>query len=136
MARGKASELIRPGSHGSTFGGNPLAARAGLTVINILEKGHLAERASLLGKSMLEQFQKELTKIAGVVSIRGKGLMFGIELNRECSELVKQALAERLLINVTAGNVIRLLPPLIITDDEAGQIVSTVCKLVRQFLQG
>lgn len=136
LARGKAAELIRPGSHGSTFGGNPLAARAGLTVIDSLEKGQLAERASHLGKMMLERLQLELKVIPGVVSIRGKGLMFGIELNRECSELVKLALAERLLINVTAGNVIRLLPPLIITDDEAEQIITTVCKLVRQFLQG
>ena len=136
LARGKAAELIRPGSHGSTFGGNPLAARAGLTVIDILEKEQLAERANLLGKLMLDRLQQELKMIPGVVSIRGKGLMFGIELDRECSELVKLALAERLLINVTAGNVIRLLPPLIISDDEADQIISTVCKLIRDFLQG
>ena len=136
LARGKAAELIRPGSHGSTFGGNPLAARAGLTVIDILEKEQLAERADLLGKLMLDRLQQELKMIPGVVSIRGKGLMFGIELDRECSELVKLALAERLLINVTAGNVIRLLPPLIISDDEADQIISTVCKLIRDFLQG
>lgn len=136
LARGKAAELIRPGSHGSTFGGNPLAARAGLTVIDILEKEHLAERAGVLGKSMLEHLQTELKTTSGVVSIRGKGLMFGIELNRECSDLVKLALAERLLINVTAGNIIRLLPPLIITDNEADQIISTVCKLVRKFLEG
>ena len=136
LARGKAAELIRPGSHGSTFGGNPLAARAGLTVIKILEKDHLVERAAQLGNLMLKQFQKELGSVQGVVSIRGKGLMLGIELDRECSELVKLALAERLLINVTAGNVIRLLPPLVITDKEADQIISTVCKLVRKFLQG
>ena len=136
LARGIAAELIRPGSHGSTFGGNPLAARAGLTVIDILEKEHLAERAGVLGKLMLERLQKELKATSGVVSIRGKGLMFGIELNRECSDLVKLALAERLLINVTAGNVIRLLPPLIITDNEAEQIIATVSKLIRQFLQG
>lgn len=136
LARGEAAELIRPGSHGSTFGGNPLAARAGLTVINILEKDHLVERAARLGKLMLEQFQQRLGSVQGVVSIRGKGLMLGIELDRECSELVKLALAERLLINVTAGNVIRLLPPLVITDKEAEQIISTVCKLVRQYLQG
>ena len=107
-----------------------------MTVIDLLEKGQFAERADHLGKMMLERLRQELKIIPGVVSIRGKGLMFGIELNRECSELVKLALAERLLINVTAGNVIRLLPPLIITDDEAEQITAIVCKLVRQFLQG
>jgi acetylornithine/N-succinyldiaminopimelate aminotransferase len=136
LARGKAAELIRPGSHGSTFGGNPLAARAGLTVIDILNREQLADRASQLGTLMLELFQHESKDLPGIVSIRGKGLMLGIELERDCQELVQKALVERLLINVTAGNVIRLLPPLIITDKEAEQIVSIVCKLVRQFLQG
>ena len=136
LARGMAAELIRPGSHGSTFGGNPLAARAGLTVLDILEKEHLAERAEHLGKLMLDGFNAGLKGVDGVKSIRGQGLMIGIELDRDCGELVKLALAEHLLINVTSGKVIRLLPPLIISDEQAHLIVDIVCKLIRQFLNG
>jgi acetylornithine aminotransferase len=134
LARGVAAELIRPGSHGSTFGGNPLAARAGLTVLDILEKETLAERAEYLGKLMLDGFNAGLKDVDGVKSIRGKGLMIGIELGRDCDELVKMALAEHLLINVTSSNVIRLLPPLIISDEQAKLIVDIVCKIVKQFL--
>ena len=134
LARGEAAELIQPGSHGSTFGGNPLAARTALAVLDILANEKLMERAAKLGSEMLAGFKQSLIDIKGVTSIRGKGLMIGIELDRECSELVKNALAEKLLINVTAGNVIRLLPPLIINDDEAKQIVETVTKLVKNFL--
>jgi acetylornithine aminotransferase len=134
LARGVAAELIRPGSHGSTFGGNPLAARAGLTVLDILEKETLAERAEYLGKLMLDGFNAGLKDVDGVKSIRGKGLMIGIELGRDCGELVKMALAEHLLINVTSSNVIRLLPPLIISDEQAKLIVDIVCKIVKQFL--
>ena len=134
LARDVAAELIRPGSHGSTFGGNPLAARAGLTVLDILEKENLAERAEYLGKLMLDGFNAGLKDVDGVKSIRGKGLMIGIELGRDCDELVKMALAEHLLINVTSSNVIRLLPPLIISDEQAKLIVDIVCKIVKQFL--
>jgi acetylornithine aminotransferase len=134
LARDVAAELIRPGSHGSTFGGNPLAARAGLTVLDILEKETLAERAEYLGKLMLDGFNAGLKDVDGVKSIRGKGLMIGIELGRDCGELVKMALAEHLLINVTSSNVIRLLPPLIISDEQAKLIVDIVCKIVKQFL--
>lgn len=134
LARGKAGELIRPGSHGSTFGGNPLAARAGLTVINIMQELDINQRVRYLGKMMLQQLQSELGNIKGVTNVRGKGLMLGIEIDRECGELVKMALNDGLLINVTAGNVIRLLPPLIIADEQAKLIVQTVCRLVREFL--
>lgn len=136
LARGMVAELIRPGSHGSTFGGNPLAARAGLTVLDILEKEHLAERAEHLGKLMLDGFNAGLKDVDGVKSIRGLGLMIGIELERDCGELVRLALAEHLLINVTSGKVIRLLPPLIISDEQAHLIVDIVCKLIKQFLNG
>ena len=134
LARATAAELIRPGSHGSTFGGNPLAARAGLTVLGILTKDALDKRAQYLGDLILNGFKSGLQNVAGVKSIRGKGLMLGIELNRDCAELVKMALDEHLLINVTAGNVIRILPPLIITDDQAQVIVETVCRIVKKFL--
>jgi acetylornithine aminotransferase len=136
LARGAAAELIRPGSHGSTFGGNPLAARAGLTVLDILEKENLAARAEHLGRLMLEGFQEALKDVPGVTSVRGRGLMLGIELDRDCSELVRLALAEHLLINVTSANVIRLLPPLIISDEQAQLIVEIVSRIVKQFLKG
>lgn len=136
LARGAAAELIRPGSHGSTFGGNPLAARAGLTVLEILTSQALENRARDLGELILGGLQSGLKAVAGVISIRGKGLMLGIELDRDCAAVVKMALAERLLINVTAGNVIRLLPPLIITDDQARTIVEVVCRIVKKFLSG
>lgn len=136
LARGAAAELIRPGSHGSTFGGNPLAARAGLTVLEILTSQALEKRAQFLGESILNGLKTGLEAVAGVKSIRGKGLMLGIELDRDCAAVVKMALAERLLINVTAGNVIRLLPPLIITDDQARTIVEIVCRIVKKFLSG
>ena len=134
LARGEAAELIQPGSHGSTFGGNPLAARTALAVLDTLANEKLMERAAKLGSEMLAGFNQSLKNVKGVISIRGKGLMIGIELDRECSELVKNALAEKLLINVTAGNVIRLLPPLIISDDEAKQVVEIVTMLVKNFL--
>ena len=134
LASGDAAGLIKPGSHGSAFGGNPLAARAGLTVINIMREQDLNKRARYLGEMMLQQLQSGLQDIAGVTAIRGKGLMIGIEIDRDCGELVKTALREGLLINVTAGNVVRLLPPLVITDEQAELIVQSVCRLVRNFL--
>ncbi len=134
LARGEAAELIRPGSHGSTFGGNPLAASAALAVLDVLIEQKLDERAAQLGKTMLAAFHKALSDIKGIVSVRGKGMMFGIELDRECTELVSQALEEYLLINVTADNVVRLLPPLVITDEEADKIVETVSRIILAFL--
>jgi acetylornithine aminotransferase len=134
LARGIAAEMIQPGKHGSTFGGNPLACRAALAVIETLETERLVERAGALGSAMLDGFKAQLGGVSGVVSCRGKGLMLGIELDRPCGECVARALEQRLLINVTAGNVIRLLPPLIISDEEAEQIVATVSALVKAFL--
>jgi acetylornithine aminotransferase len=135
LAGGKAASVFGPGNHGSTFGGNPLACRAALAVIEVMENGHLAARATELGQYFLTQFRTTLVGVAGVREIRGKGLMFGIELDKDCAELVKQALAKGLLINVTAGNVIRLLPPLVITQAQADQIITTVTELVQAFLQ-
>ncbi len=134
LARGEAAELLQPGSHGTTFGGNPLAARAGLAVVDTLERYALAERAAELGERLQAGFRERMGALPGVQDIRGRGLMLGIELDRPCGDLVKQALAARLLINVTAERVIRLLPPLIISDDEADRIVDTVSDLVQDFL--
>ena len=134
LAAGPASEMLQPGSHGSTFGGNPLASAAALAVIDILSEQGMAGRAAAAGRVMLERFRAQLEDLDGVVAIRGKGLMIGIELSGDCAILVERALERRLLINVTAGRVVRLLPPLIIPEDEMNHIIDTVCLLVRDFL--
>lgn len=134
LAKGAAADVLGPGAHGSTFGGNPLVCRVGLSVLETLETEQLTQRAAELGQRMLEGFHSRLDAINGVTDIRGTGLMIGIELERPCGELVTQALERGLLINVTADSVIRLLPPLIISDSEADQIVATVSELVSDFL--
>ena len=134
LASGAAAVIFKPGNHGSTFGGNPLSASAALAVLHTLERDGLVERAGQLGNHLLEHFEQRLGGLEGVVSIRGKGLMLGIELDRACGELVQQALQRKLLINVTAEKVVRLLPPLILSDEQAGEIASTVCELIETFL--
>ena len=134
LANGRAAGLFRPGSHGSTFGGNPLAARAALAVLDVLEQEGLAERALELGRRLLQGLAKTLRDVSGVRMIRGRGLMIGIELQQDCAALVERALNERLLINVTAGNVVRLLPPLIISDQEADEIVSRLGRVIKGYL--
>ena len=134
LARGAAAELFQPGKHASTFGGNPLACRAALAVVDTLDHDNLAVRAAELGQRMLEEFGGALQGVPGVQAIRGCGLMLGLELDRPCGELVQRALQERLLINVTAERVVRLLPPLILSDTEAGQIVDQVARLISSFL--
>jgi acetylornithine aminotransferase len=134
LAAGPAAELFAPGSHGSTFGGNPLACRAALAVLELLERDRLAERAAALGERLLEGLRGRLGALPGVAEIRGRGLMLGIELDRPCGELVAQALADGLLINVTAERVIRLLPPLTMTDAEADQLVEQLGRLVETHL--
>ena len=134
LARGRAAALFQPGSHGSTFGGNPLAARAALAVLDVLEQEALAERAEALGRRLLRGLAKTFQGVSGVRTIRGRGLMIGIELTENCAALVERALQARLLINVTAGNVIRLLPPLIISDQEADEIVSRLGLVVKDYL--
>jgi acetylornithine aminotransferase len=135
LARGAAAELFKPGNHGSTFGGNPLACAAGLAVLDVLEQNDLPTRAENLGTRMLLGLAEALNGNAHVTDIRGKGLMIGIELDRPCGELVKRALEQGLLINVTAERTIRLLPPLILSDAEADQIVQQVSSLVNDFLR-
>ena len=135
IARGAAAGVFQPGKHGSTFGGNPLTSRAALAVVETLERDGLIERAARLGERMRAGFAARLDGLEGVVSIRGRGLMLGIELDRPCVELVGRALQQGLLINVTAGNVVRLLPPLVISDAEADRIVDLTAGLVAAFLQ-
>ena len=134
IAAGRAAGVFGPGNHGSTFGGGPLACRAGLETLKIIEEEGLMANAAVQGKRIRDGFQRELGAVGGVVSIRGQGLMIGIELNRPCGDLVARALAAGLLINVTQDRVIRLLPPLIINAAEADQIVARLAPLVRAFL--
>ncbi len=130
LARGKAAEVFGPGNHGSTFGGNPLSAAVACKVIDEIEKNDIAGHAARVGQQMMDTFKTRLGGLNNVKEVRGKGLMIGIELEEPCSELVQKALDNGLLINVTADSVIRLLPPLIINDDEARQICDKVCELV------
>jgi acetylornithine aminotransferase len=134
LAKGAAAELFKPGHHGSTFGGNPLACAAGLAVVDTLVSDKLVERAAALGEQLLKHFKLALSDQTFINDIRGKGLMIGIELDRPCTELVGMALARGLLINVTAGNTVRLLPPLVMSDDEAEQLVSGVTDLINDFV--
>lgn len=135
LARGHAAELIQPGSHGTTFGGNPIACRVGLTVVNEIECRNLVNRAAELGEKLKKGFNDALHNQPGVKDIRGRGLMIGIELDRPCAELVGNALQSGLLINVTAGSVVRLLPPYILTDEEADELIRRVSDLIIDFFQ-
>jgi acetylornithine aminotransferase len=134
LARGAAAQVFQPGSHGSTFSGNPLVCRVALTVIETLKQDKLDKRAMLLGKRILNGLQKNLQGVAGVKDIRGLGLMLAIELDRPCKDIMGIALEQGLLLNVTADKVVRLLPPLILTDEEADQIVAGAADAVRTFL--
>ena len=133
LARGAAAELLQPGSHGSTFGGNPLACAAALAVITTIEQENLVARAAALGERLLAGLNHALRDCKHVTAIRGKGLMIGIELNRPCAALIHTARARGLLINVTAERVIRLLPPLTLSDAEADLIIEGVAAVVRDF---
>ena len=130
----KAAGILGPGNHGTTFGGNPLAMRAGVETLAIMEEEGLLGNAATIGALLKAGFEREFAGLAGVKDIRGAGLMIGIELDRPCSDLTARACEAGLLISVTAERVIRLLPPLIINSDEAAQIVAILAPLVREFL--
>ena len=134
LARGAACEVFKPGNHGSTFGGNPLASAAALTTLNIIEQQQLMRNAVDMGNLIRDALAEQLKGVPGVKEIRGRGLMIGVELDRACGELVERALAQGLLINVTVDKVIRLLPPLILREPEARQIVEILAPLIREFL--
>ena len=133
LARGPAADVFQPGNHGSTFGGNPLACRAALTVLEVIEQEGLVARAAELGARIVGRLQEQLGGLPQVTDVRGWGLMIGVELDRPCGELVGMARERGLLINVTAERVIRLLPPLILTDAEADELADSVCTLVKEF---
>ncbi len=134
LTAGAATGVFKPGNHGSTFGGNPLACVAALTTLSVLEEDSLLTRAVHLGDRMRARLAERLAGEAGVVDIRGSGLMIGIELDRPCTALVAAGLEAGILINVTADKVIRLLPPLVMTDAEADELVDQIAVLVLRFL--
>lgn len=134
LTAGKAAGLFKPGNHGSTFGGNQLATTAALTTLDVIEKDNLRANAVAVGQLIRSGLAEALTGVAGIVDIRGQGLMLGIELDRPCGELVTRALDAGLLINVTADTVVRLLPPLTFSADEGRELVSRLSKLIRDFL--
>ncbi|HTY03838.1 MAG TPA: aspartate aminotransferase family protein [Rhodocyclaceae bacterium] len=134
LAAGPAAGVFKPGNHGSTFGGNPFACVAALTTLDVIEQDGLMQRAVQLGDAIRAGLRAALDGVAGVVDIRGQGLMIGIQLDRACGELVGQAIEAGLLISVTADSVIRLLPPLTYSDAEARMLVDQLAPLVRKFL--
>jgi len=133
LARGAAAQVLQPGSHGSTFGGNPLACAAAMTTLAILEEDGLLARAVELGDNIAASLREKLADTPGVMQIRNKGLMIAIELDRSCTELVARGFESGLLINVTADTVVRLLPPLIMTDEQATLLVDGVSALIAKF---
>ncbi len=138
VAGPKAANIFQPGNHGTTFGGNPLAMRAGVETIRIMEEDHLLENAARVGSHLSRGLAQALaTELASgaVREIRGKGLMIGVDLAKPCGALVQQCADHGLLISVTADTVIRLVPPLILTEAEADEVVSILSPLVRQLLK-
>ena len=138
VARGAAADVFGPGNHGTTFGGNPLACRAALETLSVIEDDGLLAHAELIGQTLRGVFSRELSSLAGVIDVRGRGLMLGIELACPCADIPKRALAYSadfgLLVNVTQERVVRLLPPLIMSVEEAGLLAEGVVTLVREFL--
>ena len=134
LAAGPAAELFKPGNHGSTFGGNPLACAAALATLTIIEEERLMENAVAIGDFIRAELARKLGGLKGVKEIRGKGLMIGIELEYACGDLVQQALERGVLINVTVDNVIRLLPPLVFGREEAELLLATLVPLIAGFL--
>ena len=134
VAHGKAATVLQPGNHGSTFGGNPLAMRAGIETIRIMEEDGLLAHTTKVGDHLKATLQKELADVKGVVDVRGQGLIIGIELNKPCGALLGRGAEAGLLFSVTADAVVRLVPPLIMTEAEADEVVAKLKPLIVQFL--
>ena len=130
----KAVNVLGPGNHGTTFGGNPLAMRAGVETLRIMEEDGLMANAATVGAVLRGALESGLSGLAGVIEIRGAGLMIGIELDRPCGVLLGRAASAGLMLSVTADSVIRLVPPLILSADEARQMAAILCPLVKAFL--
>ena len=134
VAGPKAANIFQPGNHGTTFGGNPLAMRAGVETIRIMEEDDLMENAARVGAHLKGALEQALAGTSGLKEIRGQGLMIGVELTKACGALTQRAADKGLLISVTADTVIRLVPPLIMTTVEADEVVSILVPLIQQFL--
>ena len=134
VARGAAAKVFKPGNHGTTFGGGPLVCVAALTTLQVIEKDGLLAHAQRMGEVVKLGLQRELGGVAGVKEVRGMGLMLGVELDRPCGDIVKRALAAGLVSNVTADKVIRILPPLVIREAEARELVAILARVVKGFL--
>ena len=132
VAHGEAAHTFKPGNHGTTFGGNPLAMRAGLTTIDVMEEDHLLDNATAMGNLIMDGIRREMAGDPGLIEVRGNGLMIGIELDRPCSEIVGKALKAGLVLNVTADSVVRLLPPLIFNREQAELTVATLAPILRE----
>jgi acetylornithine/N-succinyldiaminopimelate aminotransferase len=130
----RASQILGPGNHGTTFGGNPLAMRAGVETLRIMQEDGLLAQAAEVGAGLRGALERGLQGVQGVVELRGQGLMIGIELDRPCGVLLRRALDAGLLISVTADRVVRLLPPLILTHEEAARMAELLCPLIKSFL--
>ena len=135
VANSKAAEVMKPGSHGSTFGGSPLACAAALAVIKTITQENLVKRAATIGKLLQDKLSATLSNVAGVSEIRGQGLMIGIQLEKPCKQLMAEALQQGLLISVQSEHVIRLLPPLTINEGQIDTLTATLSSLVISFLQ-
>jgi acetylornithine/N-succinyldiaminopimelate aminotransferase len=135
LASGDAAQLMQPGNHGSTFGGNPLSCAAGLATVNTIIDDGLEQRAAALGDRIMHGLRNALAGVDHVKEVRGMGCMIGIELDKPCKSLFATAMKHGLIINVTADSVIRLLPPLVMTDHEADQLVDILAPLIRDFKQ-
>lgn len=135
LSAGRATNILQPGNHGSTFGGNPLACGAALATVETICSEHLLQRATIIGERIINSLRSQLSHCKHVQEIRGLGCMIGIQLDRPCKSLFAQAMDNGLVINITADSVIRLLPPLILSDEEADEIVSILVPLVDQFTQ-
>lgn len=131
LAREEVAALMTPGSHGTTFGGNPLACRTALTVIDIMRRENIGQQAAARGEYLINALRERLKGVEAVVSIRGRGMMIGVELDRDCTELRDDALAQGVIINVTRKRIVRLLPPLILSEEEADRVASVVAGSIR-----
>ena len=134
LARGAAADVFKPGNHGSTFGGNPLACAAGLAVLKAVEEENILANVKNVGAYLRDKLAEALNGVAGVAQVRGHGLMVGIELDKPCGDIVKIALAKGLLVNVTSDSVVRLVPPLVMNQAEAQQLIDGLAPIVKEFL--
>jgi acetylornithine aminotransferase len=130
----KALNVFGPGNHGTTFGGNPLSMRAGIATLKIMEEDGVMANAAAVGAHLKAALQRELAGVAGVAEVRGEGLMLGIELTRPCGAILTRAMQAGLLLSVTADTVVRLVPPLILTREEADEIVAILVPVIKTFL--